>query len=191
MSTDVDICNIALGWLGGSAINSLSDDTTEADLCNRNYAPARDAVLEDRDWSFATVRAQLSKDATYPGFGSYTGYSLPNDHIRTIQVSDDPDFEYHVDWIKEKQHILAIKDTLYIRYIFQETTVGNFSPNFIQCLALRIAHNICVPLTKNAKLQEALWEKYLLFVEYAGAIDGIQGGTPEPLIKSSELLNAR
>lgn len=188
--TEVAICNLAIGWLGGNLISSLDDDSEEARLCKANYEASRDSALEDRDWTFATSRKQLTQNPDYPGFGSYNSFHLPADHIRTIAVSASPDFDDNIDWFKEQNLILAITDVMYIRYIFRQKQVAYFSPNFQQAVAARLAHDICTPLTHNEKLKGMMWDEYLIRVEWTGALDGVQG-VSQPLIKSSELINAR
>lgn len=188
--TEVAICNLAVGWLGGSLISSLDDDSDEARLCKANYETSRDAALEDRDWTFATSRKQLTQNPGYPGFGSYKSYYTPSDCLRVIAVSGSVDFDDNVDWFKEQNMILAMVDVMYIRYIFRQKQAAYFSPNFAQAVAARLAHDICTPLTHNEKLKGMMWDEYLIRIEWTGALDGLQG-VSQPLQKTSELLNAR
>ena len=53
MTTETEICNIALGYLGANRITSLDieEDSTEHLLCSENYEILRDAVLEEREWT--------------------------------------------------------------------------------------------------------------------------------------------
>jgi len=64
MSSDVDICNLALSFLGDAAIvQSISppDGSAQSSHCSRFYPVARDAVLEMHAWGFATRRIALAQ----------------------------------------------------------------------------------------------------------------------------------
>ena len=68
-SSDVAICNGALGLLGAERIVSFQDGTTQAILCDLHYSQARDATMRAYPWNFAIARANLgaplaSSDAT-------------------------------------------------------------------------------------------------------------------------------
>ena len=56
MSARTDIVNFALGFLGEGPINSLEDDSDKARTMSAFYFIARDAVLEDANWTFVTKR---------------------------------------------------------------------------------------------------------------------------------------
>ncbi len=63
MSSEVTICNMALGHLGDTAtIASISppDASVQAQLCAKFYPAARNALLEMYAWGFATRRAVLA-----------------------------------------------------------------------------------------------------------------------------------
>ena len=69
MSARIDICNVALvSMLGANSINSLDDDSDEARAMKFCYYIARDAVLEDANWTFATKRFQPAENADPPEF---------------------------------------------------------------------------------------------------------------------------
>jgi len=86
-TSPVEICNLALSWLGGDLIISLTDDSTEAKLCNAVYAPLRDAVLEEREWTFATRRIQPPALVAGPLYGYDKAFQIPIEVIRVLQVS--------------------------------------------------------------------------------------------------------
>lgn len=58
--TPLDLANMTLALLGESAITSFTESTNKARVLNLHYATARDAVLRDHFWNFATVRTQLA-----------------------------------------------------------------------------------------------------------------------------------
>lgn len=52
MTSEVEICNLALAHVRGGSINSLTEKSTQAQYCKLLYPVARDAVLTDVPWNF-------------------------------------------------------------------------------------------------------------------------------------------
>lgn len=93
MVSEVDISNLALGYLGDSAnVSSLNPpDSVQAEHCQRFYPLARDALLNMHHWGFATKRvqpAQIAVPAAAAGMWLYA-YISPSDCL-TIQRVYDP-----------------------------------------------------------------------------------------------------
>lgn len=193
MASTVEICNLALGWLGINLITSLDDVSVEAGLCKANYPLLRDAVLEARAWTFASKRITLAPTtgglSTQEQFGYANRFTLPSNTIRVLQAGENPDFTDRIQWLKERDEILSNAGILYIRYVFREEDPQKFSSAFVQCLAARLAADLCVPLTENRGLQADLWKLYDSKLLDAAATDGLQG-RQEPL-RSDALLRPR
>lgn len=95
MSSETDICNLALGHLGDIAnIASISppDGSIQSQHAATFYPIARDSLLEMRYWNFATTRVPLSLLATQMTEWAYI-YAAPTDALRFLAVlaSDAPD----------------------------------------------------------------------------------------------------
>lgn len=91
MASEVDICNMAIGYLGGDAtISSISppDGTAEADHCARFYPIARNTLLEIHAWGFATKRVSLALLAENPPSTWQYAYQLPSDQLNVLAVLD-------------------------------------------------------------------------------------------------------
>lgn len=88
MSSEVDICNLALALLGDSAsVASIdpAEPTMQAQNCARFYPIARNALLEFHPWSFATTRAALAAlTANWPMW-QYC-YEAPSDAISLLAI---------------------------------------------------------------------------------------------------------
>lgn len=82
----VTICNQALSHIGESPIVSLTEGSADANLCSQFYPLARDAILEDRQWSFALKRASLVPSVTAPPSTWLFAYVLPGDAFHVIAV---------------------------------------------------------------------------------------------------------
>lgn len=91
MASEVDICNLALAYLGDVAtvasIDPPSGDAQSAH-CARFYPIARDGLLEMHTWGFATTRASLALNATNPASTWKYCYATPSDVINYLAILD-------------------------------------------------------------------------------------------------------
>lgn len=98
MTTEVDICNIALSRLGDRAtVTSLSppDGSVQSQHCARFLPLARDSLLEQHDWGFATKRVSLALLSVTPPSGWAYAYAPPGDvvnYLSVIAVDAEDDF---------------------------------------------------------------------------------------------------
>lgn len=88
MPSKTEICNLALTHLGqGKEIGNIeSENSEEARTARRVYETARDTVLRDFPWSFATKIAALSLIETEPNTEWAFSYRVPTDclYLRRI-----------------------------------------------------------------------------------------------------------
>lgn len=59
MTSEVEICNVALSYIGQNLITSLTAASNEAQQCNLHYALERDVLMESHDWHFGIGRVPL------------------------------------------------------------------------------------------------------------------------------------
>lgn len=174
--SEVDICNLALAQLGGKfSITSLDDDTVGAHLCKANYAPLRDAVLEEMDWTFAIKEHVLAADPDKSLIGGYARYKLPAKVLRVLAVfTNSGKIE---DWRVESRFVLTHTDTLFIRSLDSTNDTALFSQAFTQALAGRIAAELAMPLTNSTALSSSMWQLYAQKVALARTNDSLQGSS--------------
>lgn len=104
-TSQVAICNLALDSIGTrSTISSMSENSAEANACNRQYTPALEAVLQAAHWNFARKQVALSllKDGTVtPSQNVPTPwafeYAVPSDmlqarYVMPLSVSNNTTF---------------------------------------------------------------------------------------------------
>ena len=183
MASEVGICNQALIWVGGSLITSLSDNTTEARVCNAVYADVRDAVLEAHDWTFAIARRNLPVSATSPENGYANAFPIPSDILRVTDVNDGE------DWRVEGDSIVTNEGSCKIRAVAQITDPNRFSSLFVQALAARLAADLAIPISQSRELQRQHYSIYENKLAEAVANDGMQGKSRR--ITSSWLRGSR
>jgi hypothetical protein len=204
MTSPVDICNQALGWLGAAPIVSLDDNSRTAELCKINYQPLTEAVLEARCWTFAEMRSTSTtqdqpgdtgpgKDPEdgYPEWGSGFVHTIPDDYLMVFRVYKDVTSKPLIDaeWVRHNQYIIADRDTVFMWGVRKETDPNKYTVTFVQALAARIASDLCLPITQNQKLQADMWTLYESKLREAASRDGAQGRSED--IMANRLINAR
>lgn len=174
MVSETSICNQALSFIGGDLIESIEEPNQVAEWCRVNYPFLRDAVLEEKLWSFAAARA-VSNTAETPEWGSdYFKHSIPVDWISVFRVYCD-DREGVVEWSLEDRFVLAKSETVYMRGNKRVTDTGKFSNLFVQCLAARLAADMAIPLAQDRGLFQDMWDLYDTKLKVAANRDGMQG----------------
>lgn len=194
--SDVTIANLGLTAIGARPITSLEDDNTEAQLALIHYAPARDAVLEAREWTFAVKRATLPYLAEAPDWGYARQFQLPPDTLRVLDVRDQQpshinynELANRLDWRREGSTIVADSSMIRIRYIARIEDPVLYSPSFVQCLGARLGYELSLSITQSDKMQENMAKLYEAKLAQAAANDGMQGRSQ--VVRSSKLTGVR
>ena len=209
MTTQTQICNIALGWLGANRISSLAieENSKEWLLCSENYDSLRDAVLEEKEWTFAVTRVILTPIEEKVVFGQEILFRKPPDSLRILTVHDSSvvrplpvtsptvasrgvhDIPQADGWQVEGNNILANAEKIYVRYNRRVGAVGTYSAAFVQALAQRMAAEFALPLTESKTLYDRMWAAYAAKITMSGVTDGIQGRTRK--LRSQALIRRR
>jgi len=196
--TDVTICNRALGWVGGNRITNLDttiDGSVEAQLCSDNYAAARDVVLEEGGWNFATKRYLLTPLTVKPPWGYSNQFLVPTNVIRVLRVNDtpiDPDSGKGIPWRIEANEddsrvIMSDAEKLYIKTIIRIIDTTKFTPGMEQALSARLAMDLAIPIKRSVSLQETMATLYQQKLRIAMSTENMQG-TSEKLTNNSLTL---
>lgn len=194
MSSETQIVNIALSWLGQQQINALGDNQNEAKIMNANYASSRDKVLEDHAWTFAIRREVLTPTLPVSVFGTPNRFLIPSDVLRVQRVyrpntSSQTNQLMNARWVREGQYILAREEQIWAHFIFRETNSDRYSPGFVHALAARLAADTCMTFTENRKMFEQMELMYQDKLNDAAYADGSQGRTE--IIRSDILTGVR
>lgn len=180
MSSDVDICNLALSHVGDEAeVISIvpPDGTTQASHCGRFYPMARDQLLEMHTWTFATVRKTLALvEAGAPSEWLYA-YALPAKYLKALAVlpvgsADDARGE---DFIVEADAdgvgvLYTNVESATLRYIRVVDDTTRFTPGFVTALSRLLASFLAGPIVKGtAGMQVSQNQLKIFMVELANA----------------------
>lgn len=182
MTTAVDLCNIALGYLGDVAtVSSLDppEGSVQADHCARFYPIARDTLLDGHPWGFATGERSLGRLNLTPSSWLYA-YAVPSDMLRLLGLTENgeavKEFE-RATGQPGQEIILCNAENPVARFTYRVTDTALFPPLFSQALVWHLASLLAGPLMKGSSgAQQAqrcamLAENYL---EKAKAADAMQ-----------------
>lgn len=160
MSSEVDICNLALAHLGDDAtVASLDppEGSSQANHCARFYPMARDTMLDSHRWNFATRRASLALLAEAAPSAWHYAYAVPTDALDLIAVQS-PDAGDDCDagmlFICElgptgTQVIYSNQENAVLRYTARITDSSKFPPLCVQTLAMLLASMLAGPVLKG------------------------------------------
>ncbi len=178
MSERIDLCNLALGWIGARNITSLEDDTEEAVQCLNNYDIARDATLEAHMWSFAVTRFIPALSGTEPEWGFSFQFKIPSDILRVLTVGPDEEifWEHEQDkWVVESGFIMADEANIFCRGIRRVEDEGIYSNLFVHAFAAKLATLMALTLTQSHQIMEKMAQMYTGMIAEAKSRDGLQG----------------
>ena len=201
MASKVSIANLALSWLGTNPIISFGDDTVEAKLVSLNYEDALQAVLEDRDWTFAIKRYILTPASESPVFGFSNAFTIPPEVRRLISVGVDrgggigfdgitSDVQgTEVQWQKEGNEIVSNEERVFVIAVADNDDASSYPSAFVHALAARLAAELAIPLTHSPKLMASMWQLYAQKLTASSGSDGRQGRREH--LEASRLTRAR
>lgn len=172
MATQVDICNMALAYLGNEAtVTSLNppEGSAEAEHCARFYPIARNELLAVHPWSFAKRRERLARLAQEPeGQPGYHYYPLPADCIQLIKAFSSASSEmrtlsYTIETTEAGPVIVAKYPDLWVTYISSKVRETEFSALFTNALVHKLAILLAGPLMGGSSGGAFLRDHYAIF----------------------------
>ena len=159
-SSEVSICNLALGKLGAGTIIALDEESTEARVCRLHYAQTRDEVLRSHRWNFAIKPEILVRDAEVPIFGWAFAYVLPTDCLRVLEMNAWDMAKRAGTWEIEGKWLVTNAEDAFIRYIQRVVDCNKFDSIFVEALALRLASKIAMPINGSTNIAGGLLTEY-------------------------------
>lgn len=174
MPSDVDICNLGLGFIGADAIvTSIDppDGTVEAGHCARVYPIARQELINSHPWTWCKTRVQLAEVVNTSPVWSFA-YAMPSDCINPLRVltldvlTDAGFFPFYApyplneelglytergtaDYELEGGVLRTNQPTAVLLYVRDVLDTNSFSPNFVTALAVLTASYLAGPIIKG------------------------------------------
>lgn len=197
MSTQVEICNLALNHIGVRNITSMAELSEAARRCTLVYEPAVEAVLREHSWNFATkvVALALISGETVPGWDYL--YTYPANCLNPIKVYDEENartttpFEFRVLQAPtgNVKAIATNVEDAYCEYVAKITDETMFDTSFVEALAYKLAGQLAQPLTKNTQLGVNMLNIYNQTINKAKATNKNEGNVKNEQV--SAYIDAR
>jgi hypothetical protein len=86
--------------------------------------------------------------------------------------------------------LLTNESEVILNYIYQVENPGLFDPLLVEAIIARLSHNLAYPLTGVASTAELMWKLYLVKLQEARTIDGMENGE-EKSYESNALIDVR
>jgi hypothetical protein len=198
MTTATELANRALSHIGEMEITDISDtESKAARVCNGLYQSIIDETLREHRWNCAITRTALSEITPAPAVGSFDhAFQLPGDLLRLLEVNGEQyegSDQFHE--IENGRQLLTHATTVEIRYV-KRIEIHEFDPLLAKAVAAGLAAAICIPLTKDTKMQAQLEALKARAISKAARIDAIEVGSREgsPLqriLQNSPLIQSR
>lgn len=182
MATVVDICNIALSYLGDTGtVTSIDppEGSPQADHCARFYPLALNRILTETAWTFATKRAKLNL-LKEPPIGAAYAYGYPSDCLQIQRVFDKSGrdlYSYHLERSDYGMAILTDVPADWVRYTTSLVPAELFPSDFADALAHLLAAKLAgaaITGATGASMAEEQLKIYTLMVKDAIKRDALQ-----------------
>ena len=165
MASVVEICNMALSKAGVTDLitNLDTEKSVEALWCQVNYGPARDEVLRDYPWNFATKIEMLTPlDVEHPEGKKL--YLYPSDCLNILDVSGGQFvIESIGSGINMRKVIVTSAEPAQVKYVARVTDPNIFDSIFISALAWYLAGEAALSLGgNNTNRSQAAFQQYEL-----------------------------
>lgn len=191
-NSPVEICNLALVYLGERRIKSLENPTSEIErTMGVLYDNARQYALSLSAWNFAMKQANIAQDGTDPLFDFDHAYQIPNDFIALVSIEGDGErfatdqYRIYVDKLYYSTDATSIK----MRYVFDQTDISKWSPPFKEVVAKDLAVKAAYALSRKPGLIKEMDALYRIALADALGKDGQDD--PPIRVTRSEMLAAR
>lgn len=165
VNAEVDICNLALSYLGDEAtVTSVfpPEGSVQARMCAGAYPYALQSLLEESDWTFASKQVELARLAGKQTDGWRYAYALPSDclRVRTVRCLSRPmralplgltfapnqaattDVDYAVGISGDVRAVLTDSPSVLVRYTANIRNTDLMSAHFKLALSYRLASMI-------------------------------------------------
>jgi hypothetical protein len=174
VSDYVTIANVALDHLGEEdQLASPDDDIKSARTIKAVWVSARQMLLRENNWNFATKRAQLPALNSAPAFGYSNAFQLPSDFMKLVDVVGP--VPGNQDWIVEGNQILAdVSGPLQIRYVADTDNTEIWDAQFTDAFSWLIASRICIRLTGDRSLKQDMEQGFARALQASEFSDAVE-----------------
>jgi hypothetical protein len=195
MSSDVEICNMALAGLGVSqGISAIGEAGTAGEQCDLFFDTCRKRVLRDFDWPFARRYYTLGLVEEDPNTDWTYSYRYPSTCLSLRGIvgatrKDTSRIPYSLGSDDSGKLIYTDEPEAVVRMTVDITDTELFDPLFVSAFAGLLGSKIGGPLARDPKLVAQSYQSYLADLATARANAQNEGGQDEP--PDAESIRAR
>ena len=196
MTSEVDICNLALTESFCSEIQSLTAQSREAEVCNRFYAQCRDLLLSGYNWKFNQVRRSLAVSSETPPDNWGYAYEFPTNCLHPVKIYQSnrnplKEIPFAVESkLNVEEKVLYTDEPNAILIYRKKITVTNmFSPMFIEALANLLGAKVAMGLKQDINLANIRMTSFWQAVSRGTILDS--AARDEDAQPDTELVTAR
>jgi len=180
-NSKTQIFNIALNILGiSNPIENTNITDNRAILLNNYYKIARDYVLKDYDWNFASTFKQLSLFNSNLNQSNFKYcYNYPNDCICARDIFEKDNFQlqkFEISSVESGEKvILTDTNEAILRYTRRIDKEIYFTSEFSMALSYYLASLTSNVLTGSIQKGEIAYDKYLKILKRAKMLNAAEG----------------
>lgn len=187
ISSPTEVCNLALLRVGQNTISSyddVADQSIQAQLCKYTYDQSRAVLLSQYQWPFACAEDDLSSvqlsEAEAKKIKYKFKYSLPDGFLRLVclysangrEITASPGIRPAYDI--QAGYILTDITSCSMKYVFDNKSVSDMSPLFIDALVLDIASRMTKLLNDSSTYLQQLRQEFQIAFTQAKIEDSRQ-----------------
>ena len=170
MTSNVEICNVALTRVDRKRITDLLDGSTSANDCTVIFSPTRQELLRGHDWNFARGRQKLARLAAAPTFEFQYAYQLPTDWLSTRAVHESATGVGTLSFRAEGLTILSGAEDMYLAYTKDITDPATMPADFRSLFSYRLAQQ----LAKSTTIRDEMFRAVQKYDRRAKSSDSIE-----------------
>ena len=176
MADKLAVYNQALIHLEKPSLAALTDDIEARYVLDGVWTGAVEEAFCSADWNAFKKSVELVESVTGTAALGWTFvYDYPADYLRTVTVSNRPDFTCvdFKDYADEDSFLHTNTQPLYLRYISNSkiATVGSWPTMFWRYVALKLAFDACGKLTSGTTLEQKIEAKLDKAFRLAKSVD--------------------
>lgn len=202
MASEVEICNIALANIRSKSINSLNEQSLQAQQCKLFYPILRDQLFEYAPWQFAHKVKPLSL-LTLESFSWGYVYQYPNDCLKVNKLllnyegvrdntfGSSQKVEYEIQIIDDTKVIVSDQPDLHIDYRSKITDPNLFTNEFRMTLAHLLASEIAVPVVGAEMGRQLRSDSFQIYNRYLNAAIASNSNERHTTVPESEFITVR
>lgn len=176
----VTVANLATSFFGENLISDPDETGTVGEAVRGAWEAVRLFTLSKADWSFATRRVELAArtaSADWPIIGFVSAYPLPVDFVKLITLGGVSILEddYAIEAGPTLRELLVDRTgPLILRYVFDQSDVARWSPEFVEAFSMRLAWQIADRLSGDKQRKEQAKTAFLAAIGEARGSDARQ-----------------